>query len=157
MRQNKIQYKQTEMKINLKNPFAIITIGGAVLFLLAVINFIPSVKDITMLQKAIDALFTISTVAFSSLMCVTFMFDYSGVDNPEKRDLLKRSISSVRWLLIFCILATTLTFITIDTSSVVNAWCAFALILILTIGYFGYMAKLFNEYEEIKMDEKKDR
>lgn len=90
-------------------------------------------------------------------MYTTFLFDYSGVNNPEKQDLLKHDISSVRWLLIFGILSATLSFITIDTSSIVNAWCAFAFILIVTIGYFGYMAKLFNEYEKYKMDEKKGK
>lgn len=142
--------------MKLKNPFAIITISCVVLFSLAIINFIRSVKDIMMLQKAIDALFTISTVAFSAVMCVTFLFDYSGVKNPEKRLLIKQDISSVRWLLIFGMLSTTLSFISIDTSSIANAWCAFALILILTIGYFGCMTKLFDDYEKYKLDKMKD-
>lgn len=140
------------MKINItaKTLFKFIKLACAILFIIALFIFIPEVDNIGKLEKALDTLYNVSSVAFATLLSVTFMFDLSSIKNEEDMQIAKESISSLRWIIVLGYLGGTLGYLGIDTSKEGNAWFCFGLLLFLILGIFLYIKHVLKEIDQFK-------
>lgn len=141
-----------KMKINItvKTLFKFIKLWGAILFIIALLTFIPEMDNIGKLGRAIDTLYNVSSVAFATLLSVTFMYDLSSIKGEENLQIAKENISSLRWIIVLGYLSGTLGYLGIDTSKEGNAWACFVLLLFLILGIFLYIGHVLKEIEQYK-------
>ena len=140
------------MRINIteKSLFKFVKLGCVILFIIALIQFIPEIINSGKLEKAVDTLYNVSSVAFATLLSVTFMFDLSATKTEKERQIAQESISSLRWIIVFGYLVATLGYLGIDTSKEGNAWACFGLLLFLILGIFMYIKHVLKEIDQYK-------